>query len=506
MKNIYQCADGLLYKSFSVIFMQTFTSESLIKDADISSGLITKEANNQLDNQLFTNNIDILDRYYIKGFNIKIKADDDNCKFILSGRVVVNAVKFFDNTILLSYRLIVSNQPEHNFCRINKDYISTDELILISGIFQHVEHWSYNQETQEQFINGIIQSIEITDMPLDENGVYKEGESHQFNCVNFDKVQQRYLNLFNKERNQIISKQMHYTLVDIWEDVEHQGEINFNTMCEDDIIQHIEQHHKAELVGLMSSYPREWQYRMESSYKDICGDNIAIDTDDLVLANPNMSIVFGTYGRRGEESPTDWKEHLARRDHYHTSWPEYLILLELSLASRQTINYVWDRYALNSKKVLTTNNFPPMIKDNAILGIRMTHMIMQLDTVRYLRYVSHKYMMNKLAGNIGIEEQQTKLRNVIKALDISLNNTNNMIELDQSNETKNVLWFISIASLFGVLMQNDNVPIISLVSKDHGVAFAVILNIITSVGIVIGLIYLVKGFKNYVITKLRNIK
>lgn len=481
--------------------MQTFTSEFLIKEAAMPSSFIDKYADDKLDNQLFTHKIDILERYSIKGFNINITADNDRYSFILSGRVVVQAVKFFDNTVLLSYRLIVSNNKDHNFCHINKEQINTDELILITGIFQHVEHWSYNQEIQQQEIDGIIKSITITDFPLDKNGAYIKGVSHEIVCRNFDEVQLRYFKFFNKDMNRVEHKQMNYTMIDVWEDIDHEGEIDFGSMTEDEIIQHIEEHHKAELVGLMSFYPMEWPYRMERSYNDICGENIAIDTDDLVLANANMSIVFGTYGRRGDEAPTDWKEHLARRDHYHASWPEYLILLEISLASRQTINYVWDKYAKNSQKVLTTNYFPPMIKDNAILGIKMTHMIMQLDTIRYLRYISHKYMMKKLAENIGIEEQQVKLRNAVRALDISLNNTNNMIELNQSNETKNVLWFISIASLFGVLMQNDNVPIVTLISRNHGIMVAIILNIITSIGIVVGLIYLVKGIKSYITNK-----
>lgn len=84
----------------------------------------------------------------------------------------------------------------------------------------------------------------------------------------------------------------------------------------------------------MSLYPEEWPYRMDSSYEDICGKNIAIDTDDLVLANENMSLVIGTYGNRGKEAPTDWKKHLARRDRYHVSWPEYLVLVEILLAKK----------------------------------------------------------------------------------------------------------------------------------------------------------------------------
>ncbi len=55
---------------------------------------------------------------------------------------------------------------------------------------------------------------------------------------------------------------------------------------------------------------------MDSSFEDICGKNIAIDTDDLVLANENMSLVIGTYGNRGKEAPTDWKN----------TWPDETVI------------------------------------------------------------------------------------------------------------------------------------------------------------------------------------
>ena len=69
----------------------------------------------------------------------------------------------------------------------------------------------------------------------------------------------------------------------------------------------------------MPFYPEKWPYRMDSSFSEICGKNIAIDTDDLVLTNENMSIVFGTYGKRGNESPTDWQEQLGKGGLYHVS-------------------------------------------------------------------------------------------------------------------------------------------------------------------------------------------
>ncbi|MEI3422102.1 MAG: hypothetical protein V8R91_14235 [Butyricimonas faecihominis] len=107
-----------------------------------------------------------------------------------------------------------------------------------------------------------------------------------------------------------------YIFLDIWESIGHEGRIRFDQMREDQVIEHIEQCHKAELVGLMSLYPEEWPYRMDSSFEDICGKNIAIDTDDLVLANENMSLVIGTYGNRGKELPPTGKN----------TWPDETVI------------------------------------------------------------------------------------------------------------------------------------------------------------------------------------
>lgn len=82
------------------------------------------------------------------------------------------------------------------------------------------------------------------------------------------------------------------------------------------------------------SLPRRVALPQDSSFEDICGKNIAIDTDDLVLANENMSLVIGTYGNRGKEAPPTGKNTGPSRDRYHDSWPEYLVLVEILLAKK----------------------------------------------------------------------------------------------------------------------------------------------------------------------------
>ena len=56
----------------------------------------------------------------------------------------------------------------------------------------------------------------------------------------------------------------------------------------------------------MSLYPSEWLYRTDESSDDICGMNIALDTDDLVLTNQKVCVVFDAYGVKGDGGYTDW--------------------------------------------------------------------------------------------------------------------------------------------------------------------------------------------------------
>lgn len=540
MTNKEQCSGKLLYKSFAMVYMDTFTSQNI--NASFSSsddGFIERIESDFIDTQIFTTDLNYFKRYNLEGFDFVVDIQDGNdseegdedlteeddskiSSLTIKGRIDVKCVHFFEKTILLSFRLVVNQIenyteegeriPNNSPCEIDKEYIDTNQLIAISGMFQDLEYWVYDKKSKRQRIDGIIKSIHIDNFPLDQKGDYLKDVKESFVVHNFDQVIDRYHKYFlqncsvesreihnsnfSLDNDELISSMKHL-YIDIWEDISH-SELegcDFAAMEEAELIEHIEEHHKAEVIGLMSGYPKEWPYRMDNSYKDICGENIAIDTDDLVLVNPNYTVVFGVYGRRGaEDGYVDWKLHLARRDHYQVSWPEHLTLMETVLANRQIINYVWDSYIRSAKRI--NNNFEASpqttIKENARLGIKMSHMLMELDAARYLRYISHKYMIKQTYKNMNIDDQQKRLNDAISSLDRSLDNFNSMYEVEQTNSTNNILWYLSIASLFGVMMENNEVGFVSYIfdNKDVGVVVATILNMLTAIGIVVGFVYL----------------
>ncbi len=488
MKNLCQCKDGLLYNNFSIIFLQTFIAPNVqIAENDFISGV----TEGTIDEQLFireTKDSEIINRYKLKGFDISIEIGKENPVHI-EGHVCVMLTVFFNLTFELSYRIIVPDDGESfQFCRTSAP-LDTDQMITLAALVQRVEHWE-SDDRGIQTISGSVESIKITNLCLDAESTYRATSTDEV-ITSFDEVQRRYAEYFYKmSDNQFRLNEHHYVFLDIWESIDHKGALNgFPQMQEEDIIEHIEMNHKSELIGLMSFYPEEWPYRMEGNYKDICGENIAIDTDDLVLANENICVVFGTYGLRGDEAPTDWKKHLMRRNHYHVSWPEYLVIIEILLSKKYMINYVLYKY-INNSHLAVGGNIRTIIEQNAYLGIKLSNIILQLDSFRYLRYMSHKYMFQATNKRLRIDEDERHLNETIDHIDNSLNNANNMIQLKEAYDSKYILLFISFASLFGVLLAGDEVKVYSLLSESFGKSAAIFLIIITTLGIVIGIMHL----------------
>ena len=207
---------------------------------------------------------------------------------------------------------------------------------------------------------------------------------------------------------------------------------------------------------------------MEHSYTDVCGRNIAIDTDDLVLSNQNVTLVIGTYGKRGEGASTDWQKHLAIRETYHVCWPEYLAIVEIILAKKQIIGYAIGKYvevelgeAVQQPASGRESAMQMLgrIRDNALLSAKTTSLLRRLDPMRHLRFVAHKHMFTLTQEQLGVNEDEHYLQEITERIDRSLSNANDSLERYQSQRSNRILMVISLATLFGVLLQNKEVPL-----------------------------------------------
>jgi hypothetical protein len=287
----------------------------------------------------------------------------------------------------------------------------------------------------------------------------------------------------------------HYAMVDIWENVKHPVELEDGTeedlfskfrhpkLSEAEIVNHIRDYHKPELIGLMSLYPGEWPYRDSNSYDEVCGENVAIDTDDHVMVGSNMAVVIGTYGRRSDEvkqgniaeeandgsqvtkQGVDWQKHLQERARYHVSWPEYLMILQMVLAKKYVIGFAKDQM-IDVVLEARDKEAEELIAKNADLGMRLSRQIIQLDMVKYSKFASHKVMFDRTTRRMALDDELAKLREVTDMVDNSLRNLSDYKAMKSDFLLNIILVIVSVASTFELLFQNAEMPFLNYFNID----------------------------------------
>ncbi len=290
-----------------------------------------------------------------------------------------------------------------------------------------------------------------------------------------------------------------FAMVDLWEDIRHplpDGTDLFSNdrpdrMTEAQIVSHIRDFHKPELIGLMTLYPGEWPYRDAEAYDDVCGENIAIDTDDLVLVNSNMSIVLGTYGRRGDGQETagtvekkgvNWAEHLKERARYHVSWPEYLLILQMVLAKKYVIGRANDVLIDATLSASSTSSLD-LIGQNAKLSMRLSRMVLQLDVVKYSKFASHKVMFDRTTRRLNLDNDLDRLNEMMSMVDSSLHNLSDFKSMKSDFVLNFILAIISVASTFELFFQQSEMPFLTYFGIQSSHLAAVVVMVVACVTI-----------------------
>lgn len=507
MENKNQCPKGLIYNGFTLVFIQSFSLTNGNKLDKLNNYVHAIE--NSIDNQIFNlrgfANKSLIRRYRLKGFNIYIKLDEEDGPAV-EGFVHVEASLFFDNTVTISYRLVIDTEKqldwsEEGFC-VSDQAFTTDSLIALAGIPLGTEHWDLEAGAGQTEIDTEVAQIKISEIYVGESGDWLSSpESFEGQKQAFIEIQNRYKRLFTKKISETCYNDYMFVYIDVWEDVGHQEGVNFKKMREGEIIEHIEKHHQSEMIGLLTLYPFEWPYRMNADFEYICGSNIAIDTDDLILVNQNLCIVFGTYGLRGKDSPTDWSTHLEERAFYHVSWPEYLLIVEMIIAKKQAINSALTHFIQNTIKVSNQKNTRKLIEQNALLTLGISNILLKLDAVRFSRYISHKIMYERTEERFGLEKDYNQLQNAVGQIDQSLNNVTNIREIRQANLLNVILGIISVASLFSILLTPAEIPFLKNVAHDGELAFTggatiiVFTFLLILISFIVGVILVIRNIK-----------
>ena len=263
-----------------------------------------------------------------------------------------------------------------------------------------------------------------------------------------------------------------YAMVDIWETVKHPYSTRTGTygtrdlfsdnrgkkLSEADIVNHIRDYHKPELVGLMSMYPAEWPYRAAEAYDDVCGENIAIDTDDLVLAGSHMTVVIGTYGRRGDGvNGVNWKQMMRDRRLYHVSWEEYLLIIQFILAKKYTFNNATDRLLkLTDDMSLVTKR---MIGNYSKEALAASKKAIALDVIKQMKFPSHKIMYDRAAKRLELDNDFQRFKDIQDVVSGNLQSLGECHVAEADSRMNFLLMAISVVSLLELLYQESKWPL-----------------------------------------------
>lgn len=500
-------------------------------------------------------------RFSIKGFDFEMpmnpQKEEDFYPIVLKGHVNVEMSLFFGNVASITYRFFFDGNSSKILApgedEVPADAV-TDHLIGLLSTFLGAEYWSEDDDDDDNATEGASKinlktTFKVTGMWLDEDGeVIPEEEMSKEPLVMreeghaFDHISVRYKKYllnhytaykhgvsFNDKRaldeefrthGQSVHDDLPYAMVDIWENVKHMEENDgvvedlFSKtreprLSEAEIVRHIHDCHKPELVGLMSLYPGEWPYRDAEAYDDVCGENIAIDTDDLVMAGCNMTVVIGTYGRRSDEVKSkkvnriaandgsfvrkqgvDWEKHLRQRRKYHVSWPEYLMILQMVLARKCVIENVRDQMVEVAADV-KNHVAERLLGRNADLSIRLSRQLIQLDAIKYSRFTSHRVMFERTSGRLKLEEEFDSLREIIELTDNSLHNLSDYKNMRSDSLLNIVLLIVSVASTSEVLFQNPSMPFLQYFRYGESGVFASWLIMLVGVSMVFAFLLLV---------------
>ena len=516
-------------------------------------------------------------RFSLKGFDfempLKPNEEQDFDSVVLSGHAFVEMSLFFGHTVSITYRFCFNG-----YAAKLSEPVVTDHIIALLSTYLGAEFWSYDpvkpnhqstpadqgpeesdDQESEADIN-LITEFYVYNLWYSDEGKYLQtprekidltGKGRTFDticniykqfiynsCTIFkpDLTKQemvKYLT-WRKSNPVNVTSDNHYAMLDIWENIMHpaydedgnERDIFAKNAPEEfseaEIINHLRDFHKPELIGLMSLYQCEWPYRDPEAYDDVCGRNIAIDTDDLVLVGNCMAVVIGTYERRGteviegkKEGKTDgkmqkqgvvWADHVKERAKYHVSWAEYLMILQMVLAKKHIIGIAKDQLI---EVAMTANNksSEELIGQNAEVGIRLSRMILQLDVVKYSKFTSHVVMFDRTTERLNLEKDMEQFNNISGMVDSSLHNLSDYKAMKSDFLLNVILAFISCASTFELLFQNSEMPFLSYFNISSS-GFAAWLVTIVACVTLFAILLVAKGFikKLYESLKNRNLR
>lgn len=479
--------------------------------------------------------------------------DYDFSPIDLEGHVNVEVSLFFGNTVSVAYKFYFNGKSARildPLDRYEEDKPSecdayTDHVIALVSSFLSAEYWTAEDDgdsdinLKKRFVakkfwldkdgDVVVDEKDRKDEPLEGPGrVFDEillrykKYLYKYHTAYSEKTTREQMDEeeaklkedkqetpdVNKPDRYSVENDNHYVMVDIWETVKHVekdeddpteydlfSKGRSEKLTEAEMIRHIKEHHKAELVGLMTLYPCEWPYREDEAYADVCGDSIAIDSDDLVLIGSHMAVVIGTYGRRGSESSgVDWKSVLGNRDKYHVAWPEFLLILQFVLAKKHIINMMKEKMielALEFKRGDTEED---LSGKNSDFMLDVSRQLLQLDIVKYARFASHRVMYDRTMKRLNLEHDLQSVREISDMLNDNIQNISDHRAVKSDHFLNGVLLTMSVLAGCELLFQDSRFDFWDVLFEREGKHVAAVLIFIIGVLIILGIGALVQKY------------
>lgn len=438
-------------------------------------------------------------RFSLRGFDFSVPIDsekDDKGNYkhepvLLTGHANVELSLFYGNTASIAYKFFFDG---YTASILTKDgdaetHALTDHLITFLSCHLGAEYWS--AKSKEESSIDLLKKFQVDRIWFDEDGNYsdsamsmpspEDGEKRVFNnvMIRYKKYLYEYCTAYKekctvkekaehvrfREENPLsVSFDHHYAMVDIWGDVSHSikesdrnvfDENDAFKLSEADIITHIREYHKPEMIGLMTLYPSEWPYRDGGTFDYVCGESVAIDTDDLVLVGTHVAAVVGTYDRRGEEScGNNWKAMAKVKAKYQVAWPEYLMILQFILAKKVVISRMKDRIIDITNKIADKST-DKLIFATAHFILDLTRQILQLDVVKYAKFASHRVMYDRTMERLKVDKDIDEIHDMSEMLNSNLQNISDYKTMKSDSVLNWILGLISVVSISELLYQDS---------------------------------------------------
>lgn len=470
-------------------------------------------------------------RYSMMGFDFRIPVraskeknkdgeyEPDFSSVDFEGHANVEVSQFLGNIFSVTYRFLfdgftcrileADEDDNTGLGRPGREQIeaTTNHLISLVSSCLGAEYWSDDDDDDKAAGIDLKNRLVIDKMWVDENGdANREDGIWSLESQNrvFDEVLLRYKKFLAKKflgaeagaeyiKGMSVVNDSRYAMVDIWETVKHPfgsagnrdmfSDKHWPKLGEAGIINHIRDYHKPEMVGLMTMYPAEWPYRAAEAYDHVCGGNIAIDTDDLVLAGSHMVVVIGTYGRRGDGvDGVNWEKVMRERRFYHVSWEEYLLIVQFVLAKKYSFNNAIDTLLKLTEDMTEINK--KKIGKCAKAALAASKRAIELDVIRHMKFPSHKVMYDRTAMRLELENDFQRFKDVQEVV------SGNLQSLGEYQAAKTDSWMntgliaISVLSLFELAFQNNSWPFMTYIFNNDSCdceGFASVISLIAAI-------------------------